>query len=126
MPYVTVNGKTGALPPSSVLYTPNNSQIGDYTMILSVSMASGAETTVSVLTGPSSTVYASTSNIYVVYSDYRMFANADGIPGDVFTGGVLITSPSVQQDQNSTIFRASYSSNGNVVVQAVGSVPGSS
>jgi uncharacterized secreted protein with C-terminal beta-propeller domain len=125
MPYLTVNGQREALPPSSILYTPNNSQIGDYTMILSVSMASGAETTVSVLTGPSSTVYVSTSNIYVVYSDYMLFANADNIPGNVFTGGVLITSSSVQQNQNSTIFRASYSSNGNVVVQAVGSVPGS-
>ena len=120
MPYLTVNGQRAALPPSSILYTPNNSQIGDYTMILSVSMASGAETTVSVLTGPSSTVYVSTSNIYVVYSDYMLFANVDDIPGNVFTGGVLITSPSVQQDQNSTIFRASYSSNGIVVVQAVG------
>jgi uncharacterized secreted protein with C-terminal beta-propeller domain len=125
MPYLTVNGQRAALPPSSILYTPNNSQIGDYTMILSVSMASGAETTVSVLTGPSSTVYVSTSNIYVVYSDYMLFANVDDIPGNVFTGGVLITSPSVQQDQNSTIFRASYSSNGIVVVQAVGMVPGS-
>jgi inhibitor of cysteine peptidase len=125
MPYLTVNGQRTALPPSSILYTPNNSQIGDYTMIVSVSMASGAETTVSVLTGPSSTVYVSTSNIYVVYSDYMLFANADDIPGNVFTGGVLITSSSVQQDQNSTIFRASYSSNGNVVVQAVGTVPGS-
>jgi uncharacterized secreted protein with C-terminal beta-propeller domain len=125
MPYLTVNGQRAALPPSSILYTPNNSQIGDYTMIVSVSMSSGAETTVSVLTGPSSTVYVSTSNIYVVYSDYTLFANADDIPGNVFTGGVIITSPSVQQDQNSTIFRASYSSNGNVLVQAVGSVPGS-
>jgi uncharacterized secreted protein with C-terminal beta-propeller domain len=86
-------------------------------------MTSGAESTLSVLTGPSSTVYVSTSNIYVVYSDYRLFADVDGIPGNVFTGGVLITSPSVQQNQNSTIFRAAYSS-GAVVVQAVGSVPG--
>jgi len=123
-PYVTVNGQRVALPPSSIFYTPNNSQVGDYTMIVGVSMASGAETTLSVLTGPSSTVYVSTSNIYVVYSDYREFANADDIPGNVFTGGTLITSPSVQQDQNSTIFRASYL-NGTVAVQAVGSVPGS-
>ncbi|MDA4114285.1 MAG: beta-propeller domain-containing protein, partial [Thaumarchaeota archaeon] len=125
MPYMTVNGQRAALPTSSIFYTPNNSQIGDYTMIASVSMASGAETTISVLTGPSSTVYVSTSDIYVVYSDYRLFANVDGIPGNVFNGGVPITSPSVQQDQNSTIFRASYSSDGKVVVRAVGTVPGS-
>jgi uncharacterized secreted protein with C-terminal beta-propeller domain len=123
-PYVTVNGQRVALPPSSIFYTPNNSQIGDYTMVVGVSMASGAETTLSVLTGPSSTVYVSTSNIYVVYSDYREFANVDDIPGNVFTGGELITSSSVQLDQNSTIFRASYL-NGTVAVQAVGSVPGS-
>jgi uncharacterized secreted protein with C-terminal beta-propeller domain len=124
MPYVTVNGQRVALPPSSIFYTPNDSQVGDYTIIVSVSMGSGAATTLSVLTGPSSTVYVSTSNIYVVYSDYREFADVDNIPGNVFTGGVLITSPSVQQDQNSTIFRASYL-NGTVAVQAVGSVPGS-
>lgn len=123
LPFISANGDTTALPPSSVYYTPNNSQIGDYTMIVSVGMASGAETTLSVLTGPSSTVFVSTSNIYVVYSNYRLYADADNIPGDVFSGGV-ITSPSAGQEQNSTIFRASYT-NGTVAVQAVGSVPGS-
>jgi inhibitor of cysteine peptidase len=123
MPFVNVNGDKAALPPSSVYYTPNNSQIGDYTMIVSVGMASGAENTLSVLTGPSSTVFVSTSDIYVVYSNYRLYADADNIPGDVFSGGV-ITSPSAGQEQNSTIFRASYL-NGTVAVEAVGSVPGS-
>jgi len=123
LPYMVVNGQTVSIPPSSIFYTQNSSQIGDYTMVVSVSMNTGFEATVSVLTGPSSTVYVSTSNIYVVYSDYRLFANVDGIPGNVFNGGLPITSPSVQQDQNSTIFRASYSS-GAVVVEAVGSVPG--
>jgi inhibitor of cysteine peptidase len=122
MPYMTSNGETSALSPSSVYYTPNNSQIGDYTMIVSVGMASGAESALSVLTGPSSTVYVSTSDIYVVYSNYREYANADNIPGDVFSGGV-ITSTSAGQEQNSTVFRASYS-NGAVAVRAVGSVPG--
>ncbi|HEV2389588.1 MAG TPA: beta-propeller domain-containing protein, partial [Nitrososphaerales archaeon] len=116
MPFVSANGQKTALPPSSVYYTPNNSQIGDYTMVISVGMASGAESTLSVLTGPSSTVFVSTSNIFVVYSNYRLYANADNIPGDVFSGGV-ITSPSAGQEQNSTIFRASYS-NGTVAVQA--------
>jgi inhibitor of cysteine peptidase len=123
MPFVSANGDKAALPPSSVYYTPNNSQIGDYTMIISIGMASGEESTLSVLTGPSSTVFVSTSNIYVVYSNYRLYADADNIPGDVFSGGV-ITSPSAGQEQNSTIFRASYS-NGTVAVQAAGSVPGS-
>jgi len=122
LPYIMVNGRETAVPPSSVFYTGNSSQISDYTMVVSVSMASGTEATQSVLTGPSSTVFVSNSNIYVVYSNYRMFGDADDIPGDVFTGGVL--SSSVQQDENSTVFRAAYS-NGAVVVQAVGSVPGS-
>jgi inhibitor of cysteine peptidase len=121
LPYVSANGDTTALSPSSVYYAPNNSQIGDYTMIISVGMSSGAEDTLSVLTGPSSTVFVSTSNIYVVYSNYREYADADNIPGDVFSGGIIT---SVGQEQNSTIFRASYS-NGTVAVQAAGSVPGS-
>ena len=124
MPFIFVNGQKVALQPSSVFYTPNNSQVSFYTMIVSISMASGAESGLSVLTGPSSTVYVSTSNIYVVYSDYRLFADVDQIPGNVFNGGVSITSPSVQLDQNSTVVRASYS-NGTLVAQAVGSVPGS-
>jgi inhibitor of cysteine peptidase len=120
MPFVSANGDRTALSASSVYYTPNNSQIGDYTMIISLGMSSGEQHTLSVLTGPSSTVFVSTSSIYVVYSNYREYANADNIPGDVFSGGVITT---VGQEQNSTIFRASYS-NGTVAVQAVGSVPG--
>jgi len=121
-PYYFVNGQRVAISPSDIFYTTNNSQIGDYTMMISVSMTSGAETNLAVLTGPSSNVYVSTSNIYVVYSDYRFFPETDGIPGDVWSDGVL--SPAVQFDQNSTIFRATYL-NGAVSVQAVGTVPGS-
>jgi inhibitor of cysteine peptidase len=123
MPYVSEDGETTSLPPSSVYYTPNNSQISEYTMIASLSLTSGAESTLSVLTGPSSAVYVSASNIYVVYSNYREYANVDGIPGNVFSGGV-ITLPSVGQELNSTVFRASYA-NGTIAVQATGSVPGS-
>jgi inhibitor of cysteine peptidase len=122
MPYYFVNGQKIAIPPSSVYYTPNSSQIGEYTMIVSVSMNTGAQSDLAVLTGPSSSVYVSTSNIYVVYTNYRDFVETDGIPGDVWSQGVL--SPSVQYDQNSTIFRASYV-NGTVAVKAVGQVPGS-
>lgn len=124
-PYYYVNGEKVDVSPSSVYYTSDNSQIGDYTMLISIDMSSGAQSNLAVLTGPSSTVYVSTSNIYVVYSDYRMFADTDDIPGDVWSGGVAITSPSVQLSQNSTIFRAAYTSNGTVTVQAVGTVPGS-
>ena len=84
-------------------------------------MSTGKENTISVLTGPSSTVYVSTSNIYVVYANYEQYY-ADNIPGDIFTGGII--SSNIQQGgQNSTIFRASYS-NGTVTVEAAGSVPG--
>ncbi|HVB12054.1 MAG TPA: beta-propeller domain-containing protein [Nitrososphaerales archaeon] len=121
MPLVTENGTTDTLPPSSVYYAPTNAQIGYYTMVVSMSMSSGKESTISVLTGTSSTIYVSTQNIYVVYANYPQYY-ADNIPGDVFTGGVI--SPIDQQGgQNSTIFRASYV-NGTVIVEAAGSVPG--
>jgi inhibitor of cysteine peptidase len=121
MPLVTLNGETGALPASSIYYTPNDAQIEFYTMVVSLSMTSGKESTISVLTGQSSTVYVSTSNIYVVYVDYQQYY-ADNIPGDVFSGGV-ISQPVQPGGENSTIFRASYS-NGSVAIEAVGSVPG--
>jgi uncharacterized secreted protein with C-terminal beta-propeller domain len=116
---VNVNGIKTTLPPSSVYYTPKRLQISFYTMIITMSMSTGKENTLSVLTGPSSTVYVSTSNIYVVYTNYQEWY-ADNIPGDVFTGGVM---SSVQQGQNTTIIRASYS-DGVVIVGTAGSVPG--
>jgi inhibitor of cysteine peptidase len=121
MPSVIENGAQTILEPYSVYYTPNRAQISYYTMVISVSMSTGKNSVVSVLTGPSSTIYVSPSNIYVVYTNYQEFY-ADGIPGDVFTGGA-IPSTSIQQAENSTIFRASYS-NGTVTVEAAGSVPG--
>ena len=122
MPLVAEDGVGKTLLPSSVYYTPNRAQISYYTMVASVSMSTGKASTLSVLTGPSSTIYVSPSNIYVVYANYQEFY-ADNIPGDIYTGGV-ISSTNLQQGQNSTIFRASYSSDGNVTVKAVGSVPG--
>jgi uncharacterized secreted protein with C-terminal beta-propeller domain len=121
MPEIFENGARTILQPASVYYTSNNAQTSLYTMILSISMSSGKQNTLCVLTGPSSTVYVSTSNIYVVYTNYPEYY-ADSIPGDVFTGGV-VSSVDLQQSENSTIFRASYS-NGTVGVEAVGSVPG--
>ena len=122
MPLVAEDGVRKTLLPSSVYYTPNRAQISYYTMVTSVSMSTGKESTLTVLTGPSSTIYVSPSNIYVVYANYQEFY-ADNIPGDIYTGGA-ISSTNIQQGQNSTIFRASYSSDGNVTVKAVGSVPG--
>ncbi len=120
MPSMIENGLPTILPPSSVYYTANQAQVSYYTLIISINVSSGKESTLSVLTGPSSTIYVSTSNIYVVYANYQEFY-ADGIPGDVFTGGVI--SQYNVQSQNSTIIRASYS-NGTFGVESAGSVPG--
>lgn len=124
MPTITnSNGANSTLPPSSVYYTSNDTQISYYTMVVSLGMSSGVAHTISVLTGPSSTVYVSNSNIYFVYTNYQIWpADADGIPGDFYSGGVISTDD-LQQGANSTVFRASYS-NGTVAVQAVGSLPG--
>ena len=121
MPVVTENAATRVLSPSSVYYTDNWAQISFYTMIVSMSMETGKASTLSVLTGESSTIYVSTSNIYVVYAISPEFG-ADGIPGDVYTDGMI--SPNMVDGQNSTIFRAAYS-NGTVTMQAAGAVPGS-
>ncbi len=120
MPVVTENTASRTLAPSSVFYTDNWAQISYYTMVVSLSMTTGQERTISILTGESSTIYVSTSNIYVVYDIVPMMA-ADGIPGDVYTGGMI--SSDMVSGQNTSIFRAAYS-NGVVVVQAAGEVPG--
>lgn len=122
MPLAIENGEERQLPPSSVYYTPDRAQISYYTMISGVSMSTGNESLLSVLTGPSATVYVSTSDIYVVYTDYLDLFDADGIPGDLYTGGV-ISAAQIQQAQNSTILRASYSG-GTVKAEAAGAVPG--
>lgn len=122
LPVQWVNGVKSVLSASVVYYTPNAAQVSFYTMIPSVSMLTGQESVISVLTGPSSTVYVSTSNIYVVYSNYPDLYDVDGIPGNAFTAGVF-TASDVQQVENSTILRASYS-NGTVVASAAGVVPG--
>ncbi|MDA4119487.1 MAG: beta-propeller domain-containing protein [Thaumarchaeota archaeon] len=123
MPTASNNGTAAQLPASSVYYTSNAAQISYYTIIPSISMATGKENTVTVLTGPSATVYVSTSNIYVVYTNYPDLFSTHGIVGDVYTGGVVSVS-NVQQAQNSTVLRAAYSG-GSVAVKAAGVVPGS-
>jgi inhibitor of cysteine peptidase len=124
-PTTVEDGVSSALPPGSTYYTPNKSQISVYTMVMSVSMSTGSQQSVAVLTGPSSTVYASASNIYVVYPNYPSFY-ADGIAGDVFGGAAgpaTMVAMGAVQPQNSTIFRVAYS-NGDISVKAAGSFPG--
>ena len=121
LPTATLNGENVTLPAGSVYYAPNRAQISFYTMIVSINMAGGSQNTISVLTGPSSVIYVSTSNIYVVYTDYQdMYA--DSIPGDVYTGGVLSSQP-IESGDSSTILRVAYL-NGSMAVQAAGQVPG--
>ena len=122
-PTMTADGVTSALSPGSTYYTPNKSQVDVYTMVMSVSMSTGSQQSVAVLTGPASTVYASASNIYVVYPNYPTYY-ADGIPGDVFGGSAgPVMRGVVQQPQNTTVFRVAYS-NGSIAVKAAGSFPG--
>ncbi len=123
MPVASKNGVESQLPASTVYYTNNTAQISYYTIVPSVSMSTGAESEKTILTGPSATVYVSTSNIYVVYTNYPDLFSTHGIVGDVYTGGV-VSVYNVQQAQNSTILRASYSG-GAVKVEAAGVVPGS-
>ncbi|HEV2389693.1 MAG TPA: beta-propeller domain-containing protein [Nitrososphaerales archaeon] len=119
-PTVDEEGVSSVLSPGSTYYAPNGSQVSVYTMVLSMSMSTGVESAVSVLTGPSSTIYVSASNIYVVYSNFYP-SYADGIAGDVFNGGDSGSAGGPQQ--NSTVFRVAYSE-GNVTVKASGSFPG--
>ena len=122
MPTVSLGGAQAELSPSSVFYTNNTAQISFYTMIPSISMSTGKESVVSVLTGPSATIYVSTSNIYVAYTNYLDLYDVDGVPGNAWSGGV-ITPQMVVQSQNSTVLRASYA-NGTVVAAKAGVVPG--
>ena len=122
MPMVSQGGVQSELPPSSVYYTNNTAQISFYTMIPSISMTTGKESLVSVLTGPSATIYVSTSNIYVAYTNYLDLYDVDGVPGNAWSEGV-ISPQMVMQSQNSTVLRTSYA-NGTVTVAKSGVVPG--
>ena len=122
MPTISQAGIQTELSPTSIFYTNNTAQINFYTMIPSISMSTGKESVISVLTGPSATVYVSTSNIYVAYTNYLDLYDVDGVPGNAFSGGV-ITPQQVAQSQNSTVLRASYA-NGTVTAAEAGVVPG--
>jgi inhibitor of cysteine peptidase len=122
MPTVSQGGVETELSPSSVFYTNNTAQISFYTIIPSISMSTGKENVVSVLTGPSATVYVSTSNIYVTYTNYLDLYDVDGVPGNAWSGGV-ISPEMVMRSQNSTVLRASYA-NGTVAAAKAGIVPG--
>ena len=122
MPTASVGGVESRLPPTSVYYTPIAVQVSYYSMIPSISLATGKENVVSALTGPSATIYVSTSDIYVVYTNYLDVYDTDGIPGNFWSGGV-ISPQTVARAQNSTVLRVAYS-DGVVSVAKAGVVPG--
>ena len=121
-PTMVEQGVSSVLSPGSTYYTPNKSQVSVYSMIMSMSMSTGAQQSVAVLTGPASTVYASATNIYVVYPNYPSYY-ADGIAGDVFGGSAGPIGQFGGQPQNSTVFRVAYSE-GQIAVKAAGFFPG--
>ena len=123
LPVASKDGMEADIPAGSVYTTGNVAQISYYTVIPSINMATGAEHSTTILTGPSATVYVSLSNIYVAYTNYPDLYSTHGILGDAYSGGVVSISD-VQQAQNSTILRAAYS-DGVVSVGAAGVVPGS-
>ncbi len=122
MPSASVGGAESKLAPSSVYYTPIGTQVSYYTMIPSINMETGQESVASALTGPSATIYVSTANIYVLYTNYVDLYAVDGVPGNFWSGGV-ITPQIVGQSQNSTVLRVAYA-NGVVTVAKAGIVPG--
>ena len=122
MPAASVGGVMSRLPPTSVYYTPVAVQVSYYTIVSGIDMATGQESVVSALTGPSANIYVSPSKIYVVYTNYFDLYYADGIPGDIYSGGV-ITPQIVARSQNSTVLRMAYV-NGTVSVAKAGVVPG--
>jgi len=123
-PTMVEDGVSSALSPGATYYTPNKSQVSVYTIIMSMSMSTGAQQSVAILTGPDSTVFASASNIYVVYPNYPSYYS-DGIQGDVFGGSsaVAVDLSNSGQPQNSTVVRVAYS-NGSLGVEAAGFFPG--
>ncbi len=118
------DGVSSTLSPGATYYTPNKSQVSVYTMIMSMSMSTGAQNSVAVLTGPDSTVFVSASKIYVVYPNYPSYY-VDGIQGDIFGGSSMssVDLADAGQPQNSTAVRVAYSS-GALGVDAAGSFPG--
>ncbi len=121
-----VDGKVaGAIEPSSVFYsTGSASSFSAYTIILGLNVTDGSHSQTAVLTGWGSTIYSSTSNIYLSFPD-RM-----GYP---VKGGVALPAIGVVQrgipifwggyGGNTTIFRVSFSE-GKTQVEAGGMIPG--
>src|SRR5712692_6071843 len=94
MPPSVISGKVNlSIPPSLVYYNPDSTvPAGMYTIIVSLSLADGSHAEQAVLTGWSSTIYSSTSNIYLTFPD-RVFYPPMGATRLPSVGGPIISTP---------------------------------
>ncbi|MGD0476820.1 MAG: beta-propeller domain-containing protein [Nitrososphaerales archaeon] len=123
-PSVTDGNKTTKIDPADVFYSPSStSSFGQYTIILSLSVADGAHTQEAVMTGWGSTVYASNSNIYLAFPDfyaYPMMGVMRPATGTTFGAPLFWRG----FGGNTTIFRVAMTGSGQTQVQAEGMIPG--
>jgi len=123
-PSVTDGSTTTKIGPADVYYSPSStSSYGQYTIILSLSVADGSHTQEAVMTGWGSTVYASNSNIYLAFPDFYAYPLM-GVMRPAM--GVAIGAPMFWRGfgGNTTIFRVAMTSSGQTQVQAEGMIPG--
>src|SRR5579863_743827 len=125
-PPAVIDGNTTVLvSPSSTFYDPvSKVPVAQYTIVLTLAMSDGSHTQEAVLTGWGSTIYATSSNIYLAFPDrmnYPMF------------GGVALPAVGAQMmpvrfwwgwGTNTTIFRTSVSGS-QTQVAAQATIPGS-
>ncbi len=125
MPANVVDGNVSeTIPASGVYYNPNSAaSFGMYTIILSLNVGDGSHSETAVLTGWGSTIYASTSNIYLAFSDSLRYPILGGIarPG---IGAPVIGMPFWRgYGTNTTVFRIAFSA-GQTQVASEGMIPG--
>jgi uncharacterized secreted protein with C-terminal beta-propeller domain len=123
-PSVTDGSTTTKISPADVYYSPSStSSYGQYTIILSLSIADGSHTQEAVMTGWGSTVYASNSNIYLAFPDFYAYPLMGVLRQAT---GVAIGAPMFWRGfgGNTTIFRVAMTESGQTQVQAEGMIPG--
>ncbi|MBI3859588.1 MAG: beta-propeller domain-containing protein [Thaumarchaeota archaeon] len=128
VPATLRDGKTTqTIAPSAVYYSTGSLvPFSMYTIILSLSVTDGSHTQNAVLTGWGSTIYASTTNVYLAFPDRVAYPVYFGAPTGIraVPGGISIL-PFWWGGwgSNTTIFRIAYS-DGTTQVASEGTVPG--
>ena len=123
-PSITDGKTTTKIDPADVYYSPiSTSSFGQYTIILSMSVADGSHTQEAVMTGWGSTVYASNSNIYLAFPDFYAYPMMGAMR---LTAGVAFGGPLFWRGfgGNTTIFRVALNGSGLTQVQSEGMIPG--